>query len=152
VASSLREFHCSQEKPGLDIENGFNDLCSLATSLSQVFIFEDPYGQVYITYGLKGSDEEVIFYEECVEPSSSVESSSSLILRSPSLVLEKFGKSGVFHRMILLDKFDLCITAVLKAITDELIQKHGYKLKGAGPFEFHLGCDFFQDPDGTLCF
>jgi len=48
---------------------------------------------------------------------------------------------------------DLCIAAHNpKAIVDELIQKHGYKLKGAGPLEFHLGCDFFRDPDGTLCF
>jgi len=36
--------------------------------------------------------------------------------------------------------------------TDELMQKYGYKLKGVGPLSFHLGCDFFRDPDGTLCF
>jgi len=55
--------------------------------------------------------------------------------------------------MIPLDKFDLCITACnLKTILDELIQKYGYKLKGVGPLEFHLGCDFSRDPDGTLCF
>ena len=27
------------EKPGLDIEKSFNDLCNMATSLSQVFTF-----------------------------------------------------------------------------------------------------------------
>jgi len=44
---------------------------------------------------------------------------------------------------------DLCIAVHdPKAIIDELIEKHGYKVKGAG----HLGCDFFHDPDGTLCF
>ncbi len=44
---------------------------------------------------------------------------------------------------------DLCIAVHdSKAIIDELIEKHGYKVKGAG----HLGCDFFHDPDGTLCF
>jgi len=43
---------------------------------------------------------------------------------------------------------DLCIVACdPKAIVDELIQKHSYKLKGAGPLEFHLGCDFFCNPD-----
>jgi len=48
---------------------------------------------------------------------------------------------------------DLCITACHpKAIINELIKKHGYKHKGAGQLEFHLGCYFFCDPDGTLCF
>ena len=50
------------EKPGLDIENGFNNLCSLATSLSQVFAFEESHSEVYATYGLKENEEEVIFY------------------------------------------------------------------------------------------
>jgi hypothetical protein len=26
---------------------------------------------------------------------------------------------------------------------------YGYKLKSVGPIEFHLGCDFGHDPDGT---
>ena len=60
------------EKLGLDMNKGFNDLCSLATSLSQVFSFEESHSEVYITYDLKGSEEEVIFYEECVEPSLSL--------------------------------------------------------------------------------
>ena len=56
------------EKPGLDIENGFNDLCSMATSLSQVFAFEDPYSEIYNTYGLKESEEEVIFMKTLKNP------------------------------------------------------------------------------------
>jgi len=61
-------------------------------------------------------------------------------------------KNGIYEYIaVYVD--DLCIAAHNpKAIVDELIQKHGYKLKGAGPLEFHLGCDFFRDPDGTLCF
>jgi len=48
---------------------------------------------------------------------------------------------------------DLCIAAHdPKVVIDELLGKHGYKLKGAGPLEFYLGGDFFHDPDGTLCF
>jgi hypothetical protein len=39
-----------------------------------------------------------------------------------------------------------------KSITDSLINKYGFKLKGTGPIEFHLGCDFYHDKDGTLCF
>ena len=29
---------------------------------------------------------------------------------------------------------------------------NNFKLKGTGPISFHLGCDFFRDEDGTLCF
>jgi hypothetical protein len=29
--------------------------------------------------------------------------------------------------------------------------KYGFKLKGSGEINFHLGCDFFRDKDGTLC-
>jgi Reverse transcriptase (RNA-dependent DNA polymerase) len=29
---------------------------------------------------------------------------------------------------------------------------HKFKLKGSGPTSFHLGCDFFQDEDGVLCY
>ncbi len=48
---------------------------------------------------------------------------------------------------------DVCsATCDLKAIVDELSQKHGYKLICAGPLEYHLECDFFHDPDKTLCF
>jgi len=32
-----------------------------------------------------------------------------------------------------------------------LIEKCQFKLKGAGPTEFHLGCDFFRDEEGVLC-
>jgi len=38
-----------------------------------------------------------------------------------------------------------------KAITTELEDKYKFKLKGTGPIEFHLGCDFFRDEDGILC-
>jgi hypothetical protein len=39
-----------------------------------------------------------------------------------------------------------------KEITDELENTYKFKLKGTGPIEFHLGCDFYHDEDGTLCF
>jgi Reverse transcriptase (RNA-dependent DNA polymerase) len=29
---------------------------------------------------------------------------------------------------------------------------HKFKLKGSGPTSFHLGCDFFQDEEGVLCY
>jgi hypothetical protein len=39
-----------------------------------------------------------------------------------------------------------------KEITDELKNTYKFKLKGTGPIKFHLGCDFYRDEDGTLCF
>jgi len=33
-----------------------------------------------------------------------------------------------------------------------LTEKHQFKLKGTGPTEFHLGCDFFHDEEGVLCY
>ena len=48
---------------------------------------------------------------------------------------------------------DLAIaTRGSKEITDALMDRHKFKLKGTGPIKYHLGCDFFRDKDGTLCF
>ena len=38
-----------------------------------------------------------------------------------------------------------------KAITDALEGKYSFKLKGTGPINYHLGCDFYRDSEGTLC-
>lgn len=40
----------------------------------------------------------------------------------------------------------------MKEITDVLVNKYNFKLKGVGSLTFHLGCDFGRDPDGTLWF
>jgi hypothetical protein len=32
-----------------------------------------------------------------------------------------------------------------------LKSKYGFKLKGSGEINFHLGCNFYRDEDGTLC-
>ena len=39
-----------------------------------------------------------------------------------------------------------------KIIIDALVNEHCFKLKGTGPTEFHLGCDFFRDSDGVMCY
>ena len=36
-------------------------------------------------------------------------------------------------------------------IIDTLKNDHGFKLKGVGPLEFHLGCGFYRDDEGNLC-
>jgi Reverse transcriptase (RNA-dependent DNA polymerase) len=37
-------------------------------------------------------------------------------------------------------------------ITRTLENAHKFKLKGVGPLTYHLGCDYFCDKDGTLCY
>jgi hypothetical protein len=34
---------------------------------------------------------------------------------------------------------------------DTLTERYQFKLKGTGPLEFHLGCDFYRDEQGVLC-
>ena len=49
--------------------------------------------------------------------------------------------------------YDLVIAANdPNEITDAITTKHKFKLKGTGPIRYHLGCDFFSNEDGTLCF
>ena len=38
-----------------------------------------------------------------------------------------------------------------KSFLDKLMNEYKFKLKGSGPLEFHLGCDFFRDNHGVLC-
>ena len=39
-----------------------------------------------------------------------------------------------------------------QATMDILTEKYKFKLKGVGPISFHLGCDFWREDDGVLCF
>ena len=46
---------------------------------------------------------------------------------------------------------DLAIAAKdPQAFCNDLKKKYNLKLKGAGPLEYHLGCTYKKDPDGTL--
>ena len=46
---------------------------------------------------------------------------------------------------------DLCIAAQYpKEIINILELKYNLKVKGDDPLTFHLGADYFQDPDGTM--
>jgi len=38
--------------------------------------------------------------------------------------------------------------SIIKTLSDE----HKFKLKGAGAVSFHLGCDWFRDVNGNLCY
>ena len=37
-------------------------------------------------------------------------------------------------------------------LIEQLTKVREFKLNGAGEVSFHLGCDFFRDSDGHLCF
>jgi hypothetical protein len=37
-------------------------------------------------------------------------------------------------------------------ITRTLQESHKFKLKGVGLLTYHVGCDYFHDKDGTLCY
>ena len=48
---------------------------------------------------------------------------------------------------------NLGVTAkVSSIIVKELTRRYGFKLKGTGPIQFHLGSDYFRDQHGILCF
>ena len=46
----------------------------------------------------------------------------------------------------------LIVSKEPQSIIDKLTVVHKFKLKGTGPVSFHLGCDFFRDEDGVLCY
>ena len=46
---------------------------------------------------------------------------------------------------------DLCIAAQdPKEISNICESKYNLKVEGDGPLTYHLGADYFQDPDGTV--
>jgi len=46
----------------------------------------------------------------------------------------------------------LIVSKTPRELVDILEKTHKFKLKGTGPIEFHLGCDFFRDEEGNLCY
>ena len=62
-------------------------------------------------------------------------------------------KNGEVYEYIATYVDDICIVAKdPKEIARQLEEDHKFKLKGTGPISYHLGCDFFRDSTGTLCF
>jgi hypothetical protein len=62
-------------------------------------------------------------------------------------------RAGDHYEYIAVYVDDLAIASknpadIIRALTED----HQFKLKGTGPIEFHLGCDFFRDEEGVLCF
>jgi Reverse transcriptase (RNA-dependent DNA polymerase) len=62
-------------------------------------------------------------------------------------------ESNNLYEYIALYVDDLLIAARNpKEIVQKLEEQYKFKLKGVVPLTYHLGCDFFPDQDGTLCF
>ena len=62
-------------------------------------------------------------------------------------------RNGNNYKYIAIYVDDLVIVAEnRKEIIYSLEQEYHFKLKGTGPLEYHLGCDFFRDDIGVLCF
>ncbi|KAL7570791.1 hypothetical protein ACA910_014420 [Epithemia clementina (nom. ined.)] len=60
-------------------------------------------------------------------------------------------KDGKVYEYIAIYVDDLAIAAINPAeICQTLRDKFKFKLKGDGPLEYHLGCGYWRDPDGTL--
>ena len=58
---------------------------------------------------------------------------------------------GTCYEYIAVYVDDLAIAAKdPQAFCNELKRKYNLKLKGVGPLEYHLGCTYKKDPDGTL--
>ena len=58
---------------------------------------------------------------------------------------------GTCYEYIAVYVDDLAIAAKdPQAFWNELKEKYNLKLKGVGPLEYHLGCTYKKDPDGTL--
>ena len=58
---------------------------------------------------------------------------------------------GTCYEYIAVYVDDLAIAAKEpQAFCNELKKKYNLKLKGVGPLEYHLGCTYKKDPDGTL--
>ena len=62
-------------------------------------------------------------------------------------------KNGDAYEYIATYVDDICIVAKDPGeIARQLQEDYKFKLKGTGPISYHLGCDYFRDPTGTLCF
>ena len=60
-------------------------------------------------------------------------------------------QGGTCYEYIAVYVDDLAIAAKdPQAFFNELKKKYNLKLKGVGPLEYHLGCTYKKDPDGTL--
>ena len=59
--------------------------------------------------------------------------------------------NGDHYEYVVVYVDDLGVAAkVPSIIVEELMRRYGFKLKGTGPIQFHLGSDYFRDQHGVL--
>jgi len=120
---------------------------------------------VYIVAGAKFGDQEgyVLLISKALYGlhSSGLRWSERLadVLRSMGFFPSKAEKDiwirdkGDHYEYIAVCVDDLMISSrTPEVIVNALIDEHSFKLKGTGPTEFHLGCNFYCDKQGVLCY
>ena len=61
-------------------------------------------------------------------------------------------KKGIYEYIgVYVDNL-LIFSKVPQDIIDVIKKKPKFNLKGTGNITFHLGCDYFRDKDGVLCY
>ena len=61
-------------------------------------------------------------------------------------------RKGKKYKCIAVYVDDLAIAAENLKKNQNTWTDYLFKLKGTGPLEYHLGCDFFRDDPGVLCY
>jgi hypothetical protein len=81
------------------------------------------------------------------------------VLRSIGLTAWKtendisMGENQGLYEYIVVYVDDIMIAAKSRAEIIQVLQtEHKLKIKGLGSLKYHLGCGYFCDGDGTLCF
>jgi len=92
----LEDSSIPPEKPCPDVKKSFDDLFKEATLFFQSFLVGETDIKEYKGSGLKGSKEEIVFYEEYIEPPP------SLVLTPPVLFLVLNGPRMIRSRPVLI--------------------------------------------------
>jgi len=83
---SLEYFNVPPEESSLDVKKGFHDLLEHAALLHFVLRGMEPHSDEYKGYGLKGSEEEVIFYAGHIGTPSSLASNPTGLVSGPPII------------------------------------------------------------------
>jgi Reverse transcriptase (RNA-dependent DNA polymerase) len=83
------------------------------------------------------------------------------VLCALKFVLSKAPESDIWMRKVddhyelicvYVDDLIICLKRPQGAIIQQLEEVHKFNLKGTGPINYHLGCDYVREPNGTLCY
>jgi len=142
-----------------------NDLKRWSTDIRNAYLETYTKEKVYIIAGLEFGDREghVLIISKALYGlhSNGLRWSECLadVLREMGYFTSKSEKDiwmcgkGDHYKYIAVYVDDLMIASKdPDSIIKMLMEKYHFKLKGTGPTKFHLGCDFFRDEEGVLCY